>query len=271
MSDTFNFKRFWTFFCYDLRQMWRRSGMQTLLIGSGGLIFSVFWVFFGLVTMFKFSTPSVSFRVGMFFLCIFLLQLYTTRTYGFITDRKKGQDYLMIPASTLEKFISMIIITLIVIPLAFTVTFMLTDALVYLANPGDNSTLFNSLIDNTSIVVNHYNGSNVDANLLKVLPLSRIIRLIALSHCYNLLYNLLCGLTFKRLKILASILIGMGICVVLFGILTSIGKSLMQNPESEYDVLLIINTVTTFVEIYLCTAIVGFAAGAYYRLKKIQL
>ena len=142
MSETFNFKRFCTFFGYDLKQMWRRNAKTAILIGGGGLIFTLFWISFSLLFFLKFSTPTWPWRLGMFMVCVTILHFFITRTYGFLTDRKKGPDYLMVPASGLEKYISMMIITVIIIPLIFTFAYYSIDALLCLCFPNSGANLF---------------------------------------------------------------------------------------------------------------------------------
>ena len=38
MNETFNFSRFWTYFKYDLKQMWRNHSKAAILIAGAGVI-----------------------------------------------------------------------------------------------------------------------------------------------------------------------------------------------------------------------------------------
>ena len=65
MSETFNFKRFSTYFSYDLTQMWRNKAMTALLLGGGGLIFFLFYVSCNLTLFQHLKTPDLASRAGI--------------------------------------------------------------------------------------------------------------------------------------------------------------------------------------------------------------
>ncbi len=78
MSEIFNFKRFGTYFLYDLRQMWRKHSRAAILIGGSVVIFYVVWVLCSLVFAQHWSAPIV-FSTGVLlfsgiigFICNFL-------------------------------------------------------------------------------------------------------------------------------------------------------------------------------------------------------
>lgn len=243
MSETFNFKRFSTYFSYDLTQMWRNKAMTALLLGGGGLIFFLFYVSCNLTLFQHLKTPDLASRAGIFMLCVFLFNLFTTRTYGFLTDKKKGADFLMVPASTLEKFLSMIIMTIIVLPLLFILTYLCIDAILCLCFPLSGECLFQAA------------GELSIKNFLVI-------------HVHNMLYYLFCGLVFKRNKIFWSIAIGIiiGILFSLFGI-----SGLMDNSTfSQDDILQIVAQLKRTGGILIGAGIVVLACGVYYRLKTIM-
>ena len=49
MNETFNFSRFWTYFKYDLKQMWRNHFHAAIMIGGASAIFYLTWVLVRLV------------------------------------------------------------------------------------------------------------------------------------------------------------------------------------------------------------------------------
>ena len=49
MNQVFSFQRFWTYFKYDLTQMWRNHSKAAILIGGASAIFYVTWLLFSLV------------------------------------------------------------------------------------------------------------------------------------------------------------------------------------------------------------------------------
>ena len=99
MSEIFNFKRFGTYFLYDLKQMWRKHSRPAIMIGFSIAIFYILWVLFGLVFSQNWSAPSIEFRVMMFTVAFTILEFYQAKTYGFLTEKKAGSAWLMVPAS----------------------------------------------------------------------------------------------------------------------------------------------------------------------------
>jgi hypothetical protein len=57
MNETFNFSRFWTYFKYDLKQMWRNHSKAAILIGGASAIFYVIWLLCSLVFAQHWTTP----------------------------------------------------------------------------------------------------------------------------------------------------------------------------------------------------------------------
>ena len=43
MNEIFDFKRFWTYFKYDLKQAWRNHSKAAIMIGGASAIFYVIW------------------------------------------------------------------------------------------------------------------------------------------------------------------------------------------------------------------------------------
>ena len=116
-SEVFNGQRFWTYFKYDFTQMWRNHVKAAIVIGFSGLILYILGIAFNAVFRNVWEAPTFVARTVVFLLAAFSLELYQTRTYGYLTEKKAGQSWLMVPASHLEKFVSMMIITIIVISL----------------------------------------------------------------------------------------------------------------------------------------------------------
>lgn len=268
MSETFNFNRFWTFFCYDLKQMWRRNAKPAIFIGGAGLILLLLWSFFSTVCFFSWTTPPLWARVACGFIASFILQLYITKTYGFITDKKKGSDYLMIPASKLEKYISMLIIVLLIIPFLFTAVYFSLDALICLIFPSCGMTLFQLTSNAWAILTDGLNASNHNIINYQFSPCGLLLMTI-LTNIFSYLFFMLCGMIFKRFKILWALLINYGLGTILSSVLIFIVSSLV-NESDPSSIAQSIDITFTFMKITMAIGIVVLAWGAYYRLKKIQ-
>ena len=214
MNETFNISRFGKYFAFDLKQMWHRNGKTSLMLGLCGLILYLAVVTISLVFSFHWQGPGIVPRAITFFLAYFVLVLYETRAYGHLTAKDDGSAYLMIPASALEKTVSMVIIGVFVLPLAFAAVYLSTDAVLALVDPSVGDPLatgigtvlakFNELIAST--------GEEMNVSLGKIwFPL-------VLQMILNLLFFLLCGLIFKKWKILG----GFGIILALDLLVTNV-------------------------------------------------
>ena len=89
-SEVFNGSRFWTYFKYDFTQMWRNHVKASILIGFSGLILYILGIAFNAVFRNVWEAPTFVARTIVFMLAVFALELYQTRTYGYLTNRKKG-------------------------------------------------------------------------------------------------------------------------------------------------------------------------------------
>ena len=128
MSDIFNIKRFGKYFLSDLKSAYSNFGLSFALICTMEVIV---YLFCGLITMFSNGTWSgIDLPVRAFILLVSLMMLVITmpaKCYGHITDKQAGSLWLTIPVSLLEKFLSMILITCLVIPALFGVLFLFFD------------------------------------------------------------------------------------------------------------------------------------------------
>ncbi|MBR5063392.1 MAG: hypothetical protein IKX05_01610 [Bacteroidales bacterium] len=191
-SEVFNFSRFWNYFKYDLKQMWRNHSKPALFIGGMGLLLYVIWVLLALVFTGSWTGPGIAARCTVFVIAFTVLELYQTRTYGHLTDPQKGSAWLMVPASTLEKFISMMLITLIVIPVLFFVAFFAIDSILALVDP----TVGNSIL---GMGVNGFQGlmdelAGASGSSLVHLSMGTVIWIWIFGFIDNYMYFLHCGI-----------------------------------------------------------------------------
>lgn len=204
MNNNFNFTRFGKYFVYDLKRQWKNIGMLMLIFALFPIIFYMLYMFFsalfngGLMKMFaggEITGPGLWVRFAVFG-CVgtIFLMLFPSRAYGEITDKAKGSEWLMLPASRLEKFSSMTLITLIVIPLVFIIVYLFSDALVCLFD----KTCGDSLV---SFRINDAMGSDdltFPANGFWILAANVIV---------SASIFLLGGLIFKKWKVVGTVLV----------------------------------------------------------------
>ena len=272
MSDTFNFKRFWTYFKYDLKQMWRNHSKAAIMIGGSIAIVYFIWVLLSLVFNQQWTAPSLGARIATFFAAYTILTLYQTRTYGYLTDKRAGSSWLMLPASRTEKYVSMLLMTLVVIPILFIAVFFLLDGILSLLDPGYGQTLIGAFTSNWSDIVNSYANDSLLKN-----PIAPIVVLILTSIFTNFLYFLLCGICFKKNKIVAGIAISFGLSIVISTILGLVVRMLGGSSfnididiNNDLEGARIIAGILNGIEALGILIVIGLAWGIWRRLKTIQ-
>ena len=271
MNEIFNFNRFWTYFKYDLKQMWRNHSKAAILIGGSSAIFYVIWLLCSLVFTQHWSTPPIAARFIVFVVAFGILELYQVRTYGFLTEKKAGSAWLMIPASKAEKYVSMLLITLIVIPLLFVAVYFLIDGFLSLVDP----TVGKALLAGAAGVYQEFLDGIItlrDASPITFSTSGMIAYAIVGFFC-NLLYFLLCGICFKKNKLVTAIAILFGISL-LFSLLSGlflprfiqgVSTGLDEMKLAEWTVRMMnISVVVT------CLVTIGLAWGVWRRIKTIQ-
>ena len=203
MNNNFNFGRFGKYFVYDLKRQWKNIGMLVLTFALSPVIFYMLYMFFaalfdgGLMKLFSgmsIEGPSIWVRFGMAAVMISIfVMLFPSRAYGEITDKAKGSEWLMLPASRLEKYVSMMLVTLLVIPIIYIVVYLLSDGLVCLFDKSCGGALMsfriNDLLRTTDIII----------------PANGLWIIIANTVQYAIIF-LLGGLIFKKWKVVGTLL-----------------------------------------------------------------
>ena len=271
MNETFNFSRFWTYFKYDLKQMWRNHSKAAILIGGASAIFYVLWLLFSLVFAQQWTTPPFAARIIVLIIAFAILEFYQVRTYGHLTDKKAGSSWLMIPASKAEKFVSMLLVTLIVIPLLFFAVYFLIDGFLALVDPTYGEALITGALSGYKGLIDGLSALN-GASPISISTTGLFGYTLVGFFC-NFLYFLLCGICFKKNKLVSAIAILFGFSL-LFSLITGLtvptvvkdyAVNLDETQVAEWAVRLMnISVVVT------CIVTVGLGWGVWRRIKTIQ-
>ncbi len=275
MSEVFNFRRFWTFFKYDLKQMWRNHFKVALFLGFLPLLLYIVWVICSLSFTREWTAPGIAVRAGFFYLAVLVIILYQARTYGHLTDRRKGANYLMIPASVTEKFTSMMVITLIVIPLLFAGVYFLLDGFLSLVDPHYGS----SLVGGAKSLLSRFLQAEIweDAVMPKSMP--NIFFVLAVIGIFvSMVYYLLSGLVFKKWKILGGLLVNYGFSLVLtiFAGLFMTGEKVKDwlertfNDMGEDQALQFFTNTLNWSTVASVVILVALMTAVYFRIKTIK-
>ena len=130
MKDIFNFRRFGKYFASDLRNCASNYWLSMLLISLMGLVIYIGTVIMGLAFTGEWEGPDKAFRVFTFGMCMLvLIATMPVKCYGKVTEKRYGTSWLMIPVSSFEKVLSMVLMTVVVVPLLSAGIYLGTDAI----------------------------------------------------------------------------------------------------------------------------------------------
>ncbi len=144
-NDIFNFRRFGKYFASDFRSCAANYGLSLIAMVLLTYIGNYFGhALFGLLIEQTWICPQAGVR-SVIFIVLMLCIIVTgpVNCYGKLTEKQYGSFWISIPASGLEKFISMILMSCLVIPAVAAGLYLATDALFCAIDPrcGENVTV----------------------------------------------------------------------------------------------------------------------------------
>lgn len=269
MNKVFNFKRFTNYLAYDLKNALNNYGASLLVVGllpiiTFTLMQVMIWVF---SPDYAGQEVGVSVRVMTILVGIIVVELTApARLYGRITDRRYGSDWFLLPASLLEKFLSMLILMVIVLPLVMGLALLFSDTLVALLFParyGEN--LFTLLHG-----INLFNLAVVDEPDLSINM--NLGSYMLIQWAVNILIFTLGALCFKKAKAAKTILVVLGVSIVLSNI---VGVLLIDAFPSATDFILCdpsraVRLINAYVNVTCFGLVLLVGGGIYYRIRTMQ-
>ena len=134
MNNTFDLKRFGKYFRYDLVSAWQNAGISILTIAAMPVWFFLIVQLFSIVFNGRFCNFSANVILIAYIVSIILVELFfPVQHYGPLTRKKEGSDWILLPASRFEKFLSMLLVTCVVVPLVWLVVIASCDGILTLA------------------------------------------------------------------------------------------------------------------------------------------
>ena len=127
MNKTFDFKRFGKYFSYDLLSSWRKAGVSVIVTALLPLWFFFIYELICLVFTGYFRPFNHGNLPAYFISFAVTAIMFPSRVYGHLTKKKAGSDWILLPASTMEKYVSMILVTCVVLPIVWFATICACD------------------------------------------------------------------------------------------------------------------------------------------------
>lgn len=286
-NDIFNLRRFSKYFISDIRTCYANFGLSLIVtcLSATVLVYAL-TVFFNLLTDQGWTGPQLSLRMAAFFIMFVVIILNSpSKCYGSITDKQYGSFWLTLPASRLEKFVSMVLISAVIIPVGALAIFLGIDALTCWIDPTCGQSVASSIGHVASQIV----SLDISEAISDEIPaeVTRFIEQLSSPWLYMddffgmTLPFLLGALVFKKSKaaktILALIVISAALSIIAAPITAAWGKDLIVRinmSEGTAEISELFNTwlfrnialldalSDTIVNIVLLTAI-------YFRIKTI--
>lgn len=263
MNNIFDIKRFGRYLAYDIRQTIANSGISLLVVGTlpvliyllsglASLIFNGHWE----------ADPETTQVFAIIAAVMVIMMAFPTKAYGSLTDRKGGATWALIPASVPEKFVSMMLVSLVIVPCAVILMLLASNALMSLC-VSDFTNLMPQLL--------RYHGS-ADGMPLEV----NFFALFYASWIVSILVFLLGALIFKKSKAGKTIL-----CLIALSVLFSLVASSIVRSGWEPDLHILdwLENATaeqiqarfnTWANLWHTFLILLLGGGVYARLKTLK-
>ena len=285
-NNIFSFRRFGKYLVSDLKRCIANFGLSFLLISLTGLIC---YLLVGVISYVCgagwISSNALARSLYLWIAFAILVVAMPNKCYGFINDRKLGSNWLMLPASTVEKYLSMLINCLVIIPSAFFLFSFAIDWLITAIDPQLHSTIIGSGMELFDVIVaKAAEESEVNALLTNFITENNIIFSAIDDSMILILAFLLGAILFKSQKATKTILAWFGIGSLLSIILAPVAIMLVGN--FDLDTLNALNSgdieaVTTFAQDFISSAmkfdtifdvtlLLGMEAAIFMRLKTIK-
>lgn len=260
MKEIFDIKRFWKYFKYDLVQAKNNTWVTILVLCLLPLIFFVVVQAFCISIQGEFlDNCRVVGVVALSTALVIAAMIVPAKLYGGVTDKAKGSSWLMVPASTLEKWLSVFLMTCVVLPAAVFAGFLACDSLM--------SLIFKSygtpFLSDMSLVNGWLEEMSDEGVTLDIVPF------IWYNWAQNVLVFTLGALIFKKSKVGMTILSILAVSTV-FGIVSTPLVIWLGGIDIENDALNVISQVNWVLNVYYLTFLAVLLAGVYARLKTLK-
>jgi len=142
MNKIFDFKRFGNYFVYDLNNAKNTFGFSMLIMGLSPVILFAVIQLISLVFTGHGADMTDGRLAGMVLTIVFIVMFfeYPVKAYGPMVKKKSGSSWLMLPASTFEKWLSIIIVSCVIVPATLILLFAASEGILSLIFPGTYGT-----------------------------------------------------------------------------------------------------------------------------------
>jgi hypothetical protein len=268
MNEIFDIKRLGRLIKYEATNYIPNFFKSLLIFAS---VIAAVWIF-SLTVDFNACPHSRAGLVNVLFVLAIVLSPFIV--YKDMNDRKKGYIYAMIPASTLEKLLSMIVLCVVIVPLLAYAVLTATDLLLWLLSKAGIGPFLHMEFYNPFTAVKLVDDEYLLPHIYPVFDsIIYFVNLIA----YTIMFNTI----FRKNKVLKTILFNMAMSfafVILTAVVVNVTtpefwedmfEGLAEWLDEKTDVELFGYMMTT-VRCLTILMSMAFLSITYFRIKKVN-
>ena len=280
MNNTFNFNRFCKVVSLDVKRYVDQFGLTFLILCAMPI---VLWL---LTLVFGFTMPRIA-RFGVAYIAVFLSAiLVPTKAFGHINLQREGVSFAMLPASSLEKFLSIAILCILTPVLVMACSYVVDSLLVLLPFGGFDDFISGGFFKTMEDFLNGLMaGADAldEANAIAKMNVLEMFDGLASSEELYLFISmfftvglfLLGNSLFKTLKTAKTFAVMLGVSYAVSMIMQTILLSggymtKLQNIAGEMDFSMfssLMRTVFVSQEIIYALIAVGLFIGTFFKVK----
>lgn len=274
MSNFFNIKRAANFLVYDLNSA-KNNFLLSLVICvlMPAICFAFAMVFSLLLNQSPAEVAEPLQFMAIFVGTIIAVVNFPTKQYGGLTDKRYGSDWLMLPASSFEKWLSMVIVSCIVFPICLFGLMLLCDWLLSVIFPAlyPKAIVASDLISTLTRI-----GGDTPSELESIMPHFNLGLEVFVDFSQTVLFFVLGAVFFKQSKFAKSLLVLFAFSAVLSFVFIAIfgNTSLSENAivalvdEGNFPEFL--DKALRIGRILNAVIIILIGGGLYCRIKSLK-
>lgn len=267
MNNIFSFSRFGKYLFHDLKNAKNYFLLSGIIIGLTPVLTYTVFELFNILALGHWQAGNIAVQF-MSFALVYILgaMIFPAKAYGRITDPGAGASWLMIPASTFEKWLSMMLVSLVLLPLFLFALALGSDALLSALIPDYGRSVMFYLMESDSFI-RDYVGDGIQINV----PL-----IICCEWLEMILPFLLGAVFFKNAKVGKTILAIMAFGLVATPIFTLVlgtsdfSRQMVETAVNSVSAQQIFSKINTVISVYYLVFSVLVMALIYLRLKTIK-
>ena len=287
-TDVLNMNRFGRYLVTDIKNAIARYGISFLIMATFSLTSYLLAGFFSTIVGGGWYSLEVAPRTVIMGITLIVLTITApAKIFGFITDKKEGSSFLMIPASSLEKTLSMIIVCCVIVPFAFFAVYMSLDQILCLIDRSCGDSLIVAINNGQTLLTEAFRKINTESqNVIPDYSSFTSVWMYLDDLAQGFLIFLLGALLFKSSKpaktIGCLILLSIALSMIMTPIIThgamekfkEAAANSNMTPEELFNMFPFISWSLKHAVLMDCISDtivnIGLAIAIYFRVRKIK-